>query len=516
MARPNFLYIMTDQHRFDWLSLAGHPVVKTPNIDAIAKGGTVFRNFFVANPVCMPNRAALLTGRYTSVNSVRINGIPLSLRANTFTKRLLSDGYDTVAIGKMHQQTMAPRPLPNATQEYTRPELEAKPHYSDGDYQLETFENWTPGGANRWQLPYYGFKEVDLVTLHGDACEGHYGNWLRETAPDAEGRRRPPNQLPHDYTCPQAVRTGLTEEEYHTSYIGRAAMEYLKDPARQNAPFFAFVSFPDPHHPFNPPGRYWDMYDPDDFDVPDNFETETEIPIVTWLKEVQGTKRELHMGPNPVTRREVQEAKALTAGMITMIDDQVGEMLGALRAAGLADNTIVAFNSDHGELMGDHGLLFKGPLHYDPVIHVPMIWNDPRQTQAAETTEMASTVDIAATILAAAGVEPYHGLQGVDLAAAMQGGGTGRGAVLIEDEYHDALCYSKPPRVRTIRTDRYRMSIVIGEPGGELYDLHADPGEVTNLFDVPEFAPLRGELALQLADLMGRVVDTSPRQLTEA
>lgn len=516
MTRPNFLYIITDQHRFDWLSISGHPVVKTPNIDSIARGGTLFRNFFVANPVCMPNRAALLTGRYTSVNSVRINGIPLNLMANTFTKRLMDDGYDTVAIGKMHQQTMAPIPAPNTTQEYDRPELEAKPHYATGDYKLETFENWAPNGAHRWQEPYYGFKKVDLVTLHGDGCEGHYGSWLRKTAPDAETRRRPPNQLPHDYTCPQAVRTGLTEEEYHTAYIGRSAVDFLTDPARKDAPFFAFISFPDPHHPFNPPGKYWDMYNPDDFEVPENFETNMDTPLLKWLKQKQGTIRELHMGPNPVTKREVQEAMALTAGMIAMIDDWVGEILAALKEAGLDSNTIVSFNSDHGELMGDHGVLFKGPMHYDPVIRVPMIWNDPRVAQMPETDAFASTVDIASTVLSMAGVEPYHGMQGVDLSAVLTGGGTGRDAVLIEDEYHEALCYSKPPRLRTIRTARHRMTIVIGEPGGELYDLAEDPGEVVNLFDDPAHAMLRGDLAMQLADLMGQAVDSSPRQLTQA
>lgn len=516
--RPNFVYIITDQHRHDWLSLSGHPVVKTPNIDSIAEGGTVFSNFFVANPVCMPNRSALLTGRYTSVNGVRMNGIPLPINANTFVKRLAGSGYDTAALGKLHLQTMTPMPGTDPTREADRPELEAKRFYSEGNYRNEAMDNWPAGGGgpNTLDKPYYGFDQVNLVTLHGDMCDGDYGNWLRSRRDDAESLRGPQNQLPHNYSCPQAVRTALPEELYHTSYIGQATVDYLKDPKRQEHPFFAFVSFPDPHHPFNPPGKYWDMYAPEDFEVPPNFDNGDQTPILRYLKEEQGTIRTLHMGANPVSRREVQEAMALTAGMITMIDDWVGEILAALRQTGLDDNTIIVFNSDHGELMGDHGLLFKGPLHYDPVIHVPMIWNDPRKEQASVCHELASTIDIAPTILSAAGVEPYHGIQGLDLNDALEGGSTGHQAVLIEDEYLAPICYPGMPKVRTIRTDRYRMTIVIGEADGELYDLAEDPYEMANLFDDPNHAAVKADLTMHLIHLMGEATDRSPRALQQA
>lgn len=514
--RPNFVYIITDQHRFDWLGLTGHPLVKTPNIDSLAKRGTVFDRFYVANPVCMPNRAALLTGRYSSVNSVRCNGIPLSKDANTFTKRLMDEGYDTAALGKMHLQTMTLSASSDATREFENPELEAKAYYRGKGYIGESPDNWQPDSDYTLDLPYYGFGEVDLVTQHGVGSNGHYGHWLRNQRDDAESLRDPKNQLPHDYTCPQAVRTALPEDLYHTSYIGKSAVTYLKDPARQEKPFFAFVSFPDPHHPFNPPGKYWDMYDPDDFEVPANFDSDQQTKLVRWLKEKQGTLRHVHMGPNPVTRREVQEAMALTAGMIAMVDDAIGEILAALKETGLESNTIVAFNSDHGELMGDHGLLFKGPMHYDPVIHVPMIWFDPRVTQVAHCTGFASTIDVAPTILATAGILPYHGIQGNDLTKALIGGSTGRDAILVEDEYHSPLCYSKPPRVRTVRTDRYRLSVVIGEDGGELYDFQSDPHEMVNRFEDPEYRLVKADLAMTLVHLMGHAVDHSPRRLTQA
>ena len=517
-TQPNFLYIITDQHRFDWLGLAGHPVVKTPNIDAIAQGGTVFRNFFVANPVCMPNRASLLTGRYSSINGVRANGTPLPLNANTFAKALAGAGYDTAAFGKLHLQTLSNIPAADPTEEHDDPAREAKTFYTLGNYGNEAMANWPMGGggAGAMDLPYYGFKEVELVTLHGDVCEGHYGNWLRAQRADADSLRGPQNQLPHSYSCPQAIRTALPEELYHSSYIGRQTVEFLKDPARRAAPFFAFVSFPDPHHPFNPPGKYWDMYDPDEFDVPENFDAPHQTRLIQFLKEVQGTIRTLHMGANPVSKREVQEAMALSAGMITMIDDCVGEILAALKAAGLAENTIIAFNSDHGELMGDHGLLFKGPLHCDPVVHVPMIWNDPRVAQVPVCDGIGSTIDIAPTILAAADVAPYHGLQGIDLGPAMQGADIGRRATLIEDEFLKPMIYDGLPKVRTLRTRRHRLTLVIGEEDGELYDLEADPKEMKNLFNDPAAAELKASLLAELVHLMGDATDRSPRAIQQA
>lgn len=512
---PNFVFIITDQHRADWLGVTGHPVVKTPNIDSIADGGTVFDKFYVANPVCMPNRAALMTGRYTSVNGVRINGVPLPQNANTFVKRLSDSGYDTALLGKAHFQPFSRVENGEVTGEYDQPELEARNFYTEGDYTKEDPATYAPGGAGRAKGSYYGFDHADLVTLHGDICTGDYGVWLRDQHEDPASLQGPSNQLAHDYTCPQAIRTAVPEDLYHTRYIENIAVDYLSDPARKDTPFFAFVSFPDPHHPFNPPGKYWDMYDPDDFEIPDNFDSDSGSRLLHHIRNEQGTVRQLYMGANPVSRREAQEAMALSAGMITMIDDAVGSVLQALRDNGLDDNTIVVFTSDHGEYLGDHGMIFKGPMHYQSTIRVPTIWNDPRRDQAAQTQALCSTMDFAPTILAQAGVEPYHGIQGMDFSAALQGDTTDRSALLIEDEFHKPLCFDTPPRVRTLQTDRHRLTLYIGEEDGELYDLAADPSEMHNLYRDPAQAPLRAALTEQLLHLMGQAVDTNPRRLRD-
>lgn len=513
--QPNFLFIMTDQHRADWLGATGHPVVQTPHIDSIAQGGTIFDRCYVANPVCMPNRAAFMTGRYTSINGVRTNGVPQDPRANNFAKQLLRAGYDTALLGKAHFQHFSNVQSGELTEELHDVSAEAKRYYTESNHAQEVPKTWSDEGAQQVDLPYFGFNHADLVTLHGDICDGNYGAWLRKNHPEVAQNRGPKNQLPHDYTCPQAMRTAVPESLYHSHYISDIAVDYLARKERKEKPFFAFVSFPDPHHPFNPPGKYWDMYNPDDFEPPENFDSEASSEMLAWIRREQGTVRGLHMGPNPVTKREIQEAMALTAGMITMIDDGIGRILDQLRHSGLAENTIVVFTSDHGELLGDHGLIFKGPMHYQSVTRVPLIWNDPRFKQMERTAGIASTLDLCPTILASAGVPAYQGIQGKNLVPALQTGVKLREATLIEDDYTSEMCFDQPPRLRTIQTERYRMSIIIGEETAELYDLESDPLETNNIYNDPAYSKVQAGLVLQLVHLMGDAADRSPRRIAD-
>ena len=168
MTQPNFLFIITDQHRADYLGCAGHPVVRTPNIDTIAATGTRFERFHVATPVCMPNRASLLTGRYPSVHGLRQNGEYLTYRANTFVDVLSANGYRTAAIGKSHVQTMVDMPAEQRTdpgalgliKEAWKDDVEDYDHEMPARYE----------GNQKYEFPvsYYGYQHVDTVTNHGD------------------------------------------------------------------------------------------------------------------------------------------------------------------------------------------------------------------------------------------------------------------------------------------------------------------------------------------------------------
>jgi arylsulfatase A-like enzyme len=278
----------------------------------------------------------------------------------------------------------------------------------------------------------------------------------------------------------------MPEELYSTSWIADQSAVWIADRADDDAPFFLQMSFPDPHHPFTAPGRYWDMYDPEQIALPPSF-GKGDLPPIRAMQEAlaAGTDARDNQNPFPVTEDEARAIIALTYGMITMIDDAIGRVLAQLEASGLAENTVVIFTSDHGDYMGDHGLMLKLLLHYQGIIRVPFIWHDPAISEGGSVERgLGSSIDISASILARAGIQPFNGLQGRDLMAS-----EAPEAVLVEEDSQRTMTgFDRPQRVRTIVTDRYRMSLREGEDWGELYDLRKDPLEIENLFDRPEAA----------------------------
>jgi arylsulfatase A-like enzyme len=531
--RPNFLFFITDQQRADYLGCYGHPVLRTPNIDTIAARGTRFTRFYVATPVCMPNRATLMTGRMPSVHGVRSNGSPLPLESNTFVDALRAAGYATALVGKSHLQNFSDiaavlkRPAPRAGDQVLDAEFaEArKPAASDGRYDQEHPARWQAGRDFPMRLPFYGFEHVDLCTAHGDHVGGHYYVWLKAQRADADTLRERKNQLPHDYVCPQAFRTPIPEELYPTSYVAAKSCEWIDRYAAddRDRPFFLMASFPDPHHPFTPPGRYWSMYRPQDMALPPSFDHGNR-PLarpVAWAlaQRESGNAVVTEQAAFAVDEREAREAMALSCGMIAMIDDAVGRVLARLAACGLADDTIVIFTTDHGDFLGDHRLLLKGPAHYEGITHVPFIWAEPGARPARKTDLLAGTLDIAATILDRACIQPYHGIQGISLLPAVAGEGAGpaRESLVIEDDQQRALLgHAVPSRMRTLVTPRWRMTITHGDPWGELYDLSNDPHEMDNLFEDPGHRDVRARLMEELAYRQMELAERSPLPMGRA
>lgn len=523
--RPNFLFIITDQHRADHLSCAGHPVLKTPHIDSIAAKGTKFDRFYVATPVCQPNRSTLVTGRMPSLHGVRSNGIPLDMRASTFVEGMRVNGYSTALVGKSHIQNMTGLPAmhtrPDTKEGYAslRDKMpEAFEADTEGDYDQEHPKRWKSGEPYDLDLPFYGFEHVDLCTEHSDHVGGQYYTWFKEKRPDADDLRNRDNQFDHDYVAPQAYRTSIPEEFYPTSYIKEKTLEYIDGHVAKgdDQPFFLMASFPDPHHPFTPPGKYWDMYKPEDMELPASFDygNVEPPPHVKWAQKMResGDAEINSQSAYAVYKQEVLESRALTCGMIAMIDDAVGTILAKLDEAGLADNTIVVFTADHGDFLGDHGLMLKGPAHFEGVTRVPFIWSEPG-AEAKSTDTLASTVDIAQTILDRARIEPYNGIQGRSLVNAITGDADPDAvdSVIVEDDQQRVYFgYTMPPRIRSLITDTHRLTVARGESWGELYDLKADPDEMNNLFDDPAHATIRAELFERLTHRQMELVDTSP------
>lgn len=511
--RPNFILFITDQHRADYLGCTGHPVLKTPHIDAIAATGTIWSRFYVASPVCMPNRASFMTCRMPSSHGVRSNGIPLDRRNVTFVELLREAGYKTALIGKSHLQPFSGKPATLARPE-TRDGFqrvkgalsEAVRHdhasYRSEHPERETFDT---------DLPFYGFDHVELVTRHGDRCLGNYREWVLEREPNIDALIGEENQLPHDYVCPQAIRTAVPEAFYSTSYIAERAEAWLTEHAQDDQPYFLMVSFPDPHHPFNPPGRYWDMYDPAEMTTPAAFRANSWKPpahVAGVLQQREEGRANLKaMGAIGASEREAREAQALTCGMISMIDDAVGRV----RAVSGAEQAVTVFTTDHGDHLGDHRMLFKGAAAYEEVTRVPFIWSDPSQEGPRTTDAIGQTHDIGTTILERARIEPAIGMQGRSLLE------EGRDLAFIQYDHQSSNPgLGRPPRVHTIRTDRWRLSLFDGIDWGELYDLETDPNEFENLWDVPAYGDQRAALMEALARAEVSHVDQVPFPVSHA
>lgn len=520
----HFVIFMTDQHRADLLGCAGHPVLHTPHIDGIAAQGVLFERFYVANPACMPNRASIMTGRTSSVHGVRCNGLPLSTNEVTFVELLRDSGYATALIGKSHLQNytgLAPklaRPVSDRGLREPSPALaQSRRDHLDSDiYKQEGPRDWRDPEA-RVTVPFYGFDHVDLVTGHGDLAEGNYLAWAQARGVDVLALRGPEQALPHEYACPQAWRTAVPESAYPSSYIAEKSIEAIDELAAQQRPFFLMVSFPDPHHPFTPPGRYWDMYKPQDMPAEHAFaDAGWEAPAhvkAVWNERAEGRAQLGGFAAISVDEREAREAHALTCGMITCIDDAIGRIIDRLRRHGLIDKTVLCFTSDHGEFLGDHRLLLKGPAHFQSLIRVPFIWADPAVThrRGARTQRMASSVDLSATVLERAGLAAPWGLQGRSLLPVIDRDAEVRQAVLVEEE-QQRLCFGfdRPPRVHTLVDTRWRISVYRDSELGELYDLATDPRERTNLWDASTHVAVKAQLLARLLREQLAAVDRAP------
>ncbi|MGH7091291.1 MAG: sulfatase-like hydrolase/transferase, partial [Stellaceae bacterium] len=207
--------------------------------------------------------------------------------------------------------------------------------------------------------------------------------------------------------------------------------------------------------------------------------------------------------------REAREAIALNYGSISGIDDAIARVMARLDALGLARNTVVIVTADHGDYMGDHQLLLKGPIHYRGLVAAPFLWRDGRAR--GRSAALCGTLDLAQTILARAGAAPFNGMQGKDMAPLFAGSSAHHDALLIEEEGQRAqVGFPSHVRVRSLVTERHRLSLYDGIDWGELYDLERDPDELTNLWDDPASGALRAELVLRLARKMLALSETSP------
>ena len=491
--RPNILWICTDQQRSDSLGCYGNPVARTPNIDSIASGGTRFTRHITPMQICSPSRATMFTGLYPRNHQLITNGRALDTHLPTLTALLAGSGYRTHSVGKQHLEPIL------APAEYNFPDSRAF---------------WKNPANEGWNGPYYGFQTIDLLLGESDtaAISGHYANWLKEHHPDAvelllveSAPEVPPADL-DEIWC-----SAIPSELHYNSWISDCASRFIEG-TENDEPFFLFVSYPDPHHPFAPPIEYADRYNPDDMPLPriDGGEREKLPDYYESLFPTDKGFRELYWAGLPgqeagsmintrgISDASMQRAIAHTYGMIEMIDDGVGRILASLQDKGVSDDTIIMFTSDHGELLGTHGLLHKGPPTYKQLVELSLLIKGPGILPGQTQDELTNHIDLMPTFLELSGVSASNlHLDGQSMLPLLKGeSGWERDATF--GEYHPT---AKPELYnQTIRTKKWRLSIYPDSPQwGELFDLEVDRDEHNNLYYDDAYKDIRGELASRLA-----------------
>ena len=484
--RPNILFLCTDQQRGDSLHCTGAQWAVTPNLDKLARDGALFQNCYVQNPVCSPSRATLFTGKYVASHGLHANGVPLPAHQKMFTRILASAGYDCGMIGKQHL--------------YPCDTWQTEPRRDDG---YRVFE-WSHGPNHR-------------------ALENDYHRWLRKTCPHVYAEVFPDNCANESTAYGNKAKTGtpidhVPTKAHYSHWVAERAIDFINHQRDTGTGFCLVTNFFDPHHPFGAPREFRDKIDTEAIPEPKTREGELKDKPreQAWYSEKSygGTAP----GFNEYTDEEIREIRAQYWAMIAMIDFEIGRILAALDVAGLAEDTLVVFSSDHGEMLGNHQQLLKGPQLYDDLTRVPLIARWPgRVLPGTNIEELVQWVDLPATFLDAAGCERGQ-FQGNSLLPLMSGKRDGwRNWALCE--YRDSG-FSTDPQIMTtmLRSDQWKLIIWHGDPAtgsqrdGELYDLSVDPGELNNLFHNPEYIELRRHLKGRLLDVMAESEDrTVPR-----
>lgn len=519
-GRPNFLFLMTDQQRADRTGFGGNPVIRTPNLDRLASEGTMFARATVANPICMPNRASIMTGRMPSAHGTRHNGIPLDWDANTFVRVLRNGGYRTAHVGKSHLQNMGVGPERIRSLVDFSLDEEARLSTPAKKWDIyERFERYLTLDPVELPDDFYGFEHVDFTVSHGDLAGGHYYQWLLEQGVEPMRLQGPANAPKAYRGWHQVYQTATPLALYPTTYIAMRALEQLEAAAADERPFFLVCSWPDPHHPYSPPAEYWEIYDPRDIPLPGSFHDDHTDSMPHYQKMFQYRGSHLWRGVDgiAVTEDQFRHASVAEYGKITLVDESIGRILARLDELGLSEDTIVVFTSDHGDMGGDHGVMMKHAMHYMGCLEVPLVIRVPGKS-SGRSDSLVSSLDLAQTILDLASLPGYFGMQGRSLVPLLDDPSRRlRNRLLVEEDGPwDFLGTGCALRMRTLVTESARLTVYQGSPHGELFDHDADPLELDNLYGKKDGESLRRDLERQLIQEMMRMANDSPRPIAMA
>lgn len=453
MKRPNILLITADEMRYDCMGCAGHPHVRTPNIDRIAARGTRFTNAYTPFTVCAPARYSLMSGMYAFAHGATGNKAYLPEQQPTLPGQLQAAGYRTAAMGKMHFWPV---------------------YRSLGFERMRLAEQNGPG----WKIDDYHSEYL--------AAKGLVDQW------DLWDQQMPyRDQAPPEYWKTFGARASeLAEEDYHTTWITDETIRYIEED--DDRPFFIWTSYIKPHHPFDPPRPWDEMYNPAELDPLDD-------PLCLEKPLFTAGGRDPRIGffdLRHLTDEKYRQVAALYYATISHIDHHVGRLLDTLATRGELDNTIVIFTSDHGDYMGHYGLIIKVPnLPYDSLGKIPLVMAGPGIREGQASDALVSLIDLMPTTLPLCGVETPSCVQGADLAAVLSGQRPG-----VRD-----VIFFESTEAKAVRTERYKYLYNRRYEIHELYDVLEDPLERVNLAERPE---MQGVIREMRDHLLGWLIDS--------
>jgi arylsulfatase A-like enzyme len=492
----NVLFIMCDQLRFDYLSCAGHPTLKTPNIDALAARGVRFTRTYVQSPVCGASRMSFYTGRYVSSHGASWNGFPLKVGEMTMGDYLRPLGLDTVLVGKTHMEpdSEGMKRLgidPQSIIGVRVSECGFDPY--DRDDGLHAFG---PDGCYDPRAPRYN-TYLNEKGYPGDNPWHDFAN-----AAEGEG-----NSLASGWAMRHARKPArVAEEDSETPYMTRRAMDFMTEAGER--PWCLHLSYIKPHWPYIAPAPYNDMYGPDDVIPAVKSESERVDPHPVYRAFMD------YLVARNFSREEVRrEVIPVYMGLIKQIDDQLGVLFAFMRERGLLDNTLIVFTSDHGDYLGDHWLGEKDLFH-EPSVKIPLIVCDP--SPAADASRggvcdaLVEAIDLLPTFLDALGADPQdqsHRLEGRSLLPWLHGETPAAWRHIAVSEYDYSVLPAsgklgiapRDARLFMATDKRWKYMHAVGfRP--MLFDMQSDPDEFRDLGADPAYAAERERLAAALSE----------------
>ncbi|MCL2742131.1 MAG: sulfatase-like hydrolase/transferase, partial [Oscillospiraceae bacterium] len=451
----------------------------------------LFENAFCQNPLCTPSRGSFLTGRYPVTTRLRQNGQDIPADEVLVTKTLSDDGYRCGLSGKLH--------LSACHRGY---EVFGRDR-ADWPREYPTEEEFMWGQERRIDDGYCEFH-WDHAPCH-DHPQSSYRRWLLEKGVKFETPRRADH--------PQ-VFDGMPSEHHQTTYCVDKAIGFMESYKDSLFPWLFSVNMFDPHFPFTPVREYFERYLPmlDDLPEPAYADGEHDSKPPCHGRHMEGQAKSFNfLGSAP------RDRKMLTAAYWAMIDHmdfQIGRLLEALERTGQKDRTAVIFTSDHGELLGDHGLYHKGPFLYDCAIKVPLIVSYGRAVPAnVRRKALVELGDLAPTVLDIAGLPRNAGMQARSLWPFLTDGGAADS--FREDvycEYYNSNPDASPSYCTMVRDGRHKLTAFHGQNLGELYDLGKDPNEHVNLWNDKAYAGVKLAMYQRLCDRMAQTADPLPKR----